>query len=85
MIHIVEPNLKIVEVWDVCPADVHTQLSIAEQFEGILEDCFSYKEWLKARAGGFCDVDKFTGFEADNKETSDDAKEAVAAILRDLF
>ena len=56
MVFIVSPALTINPVSDACPEDVHDQYSVAKAFETILEDCLTYTEWLKARVGGFCEV-----------------------------
>jgi hypothetical protein len=48
MIYIVNPDLEIPDILDACPEDVQDQLRMANQFEDILEDCYSYREWLMA-------------------------------------
>jgi hypothetical protein len=81
---IITPDLTIDPVLEQCPEDVHDQLSIAEQFKGILEDCLSYKEWLLAQQGGMCDLEQFESVIADNTprmmEVMDQLTQTLVAI-----
>ena len=82
---IIDPELVIPEILNACPEDVHDQLSVAESFESILEDCFSYLEWLKAQSGGFCEITQFEDVITDNQATSDEAAANLEHVLDNLF
>ena len=59
LIYIIDPEINLPDVDEACPEEVHDQLWVADHFREILEDSLSYKEWLKAIGGGYCDVEKF--------------------------
>ena len=59
LVFIIDTGIVLPEISDACPEDVHDQLWMADQFKEILEDSLSYKEWLKAIGGGYCDTERF--------------------------
>lgn len=85
LVYIINPGLNLPDVLDACPEDVHAALSVAEAFEDILEDCFSYKEWLAAQEQGFCELEQFDDLVANTQQTVTDAQEEVDAIMYNLF
>ena len=51
----------------------------------ILEDSLSYKEWLKATFGGFCDTENFQTLEASLAPQQDAAAAAIDQMVQNLF
>ena len=82
---IIDPELEIPAVLSQCPEEVQQSLGVAESFEGILEDCLSYLEWLKAQAGGFCEVSQFDDIVADNEDDQTDVQNEIIVTIQDLF
>ena len=58
---------------------------IADQFKEILEDSLSYKEWLKASFGGFCDTESFQALEASLAPQQEAAAATIDQIVQNLF
>ena len=78
---IIDPQLEIPAILDACPQEVHDQLSVAESFQDILEDCYSYLEWLKAQSGGYCELPQFTEIAVAHAAEATDAEDEVAALV----
>ena len=58
---------------------------IADQFKEILEDSLSYKEWLKASFGGFCDTENFQTLEASLAPQQEAAAAAIDQMVQNMF
>ena len=85
LVYIIDPELNLPEVSDACPEDVFDALSVARAFEDILEDCFSYKEWLVAQEQGFCEIEQFDDLASNTQQTVTAAQEELDAVMYNLF
>ena len=84
-IAVMDPNFDVPEVDDLCPQEVLGAHAAAEAFRGVLEDCLSYTEWLRAQAAGYCEVQRFQLWEAANQAGLDADYDRQNVLLFDLF
>jgi hypothetical protein len=58
---------------------------MAKLHETNLANALTMKEWLKAMVEGKCDEETFVQFMEDNQPACDETRDAIDAVLRDLF